>query len=248
MRISVMQDAAAVADEGARVFTASAIEAIGREGRFTVALSGGSTPRILHARLADANGPFRSRVAWQSCEFFWGDERHVPPDHADSNYRMARETLLDPLQIAASQIHRIRAELPDASAAAIDYEQTLRAFFAQVAFPPIHLQLLGMGPDGHTASLFPGTSAVHEPSRWVIAPWVEKFQTFRITLSPPAINAAARVVFLVTGADKADALREVIEGARDPDKVPAQIVAPSSGDVNWIVDRAAASKLSARPR
>lgn len=244
MRIRVEVDGQAVANAAAQVFADTAAEAVARSGRFTVALSGGSTPRLLHAQLIDARAPFRSCVPWDVCHFFWGDERHVPPDHADSNFRMAHETLLAPLHIRDPQIHRIRAEMPDASDAAANYERELRSFFGEVAFPPIDLQLMGMGPDGHTASLFPGTAAVHERAKWVVAPWVEKLRTFRITLSPPAINASVRVMFMVVGADKADALRNVLEGLRDPDRWPAQVIAPATGDLVWIVDRAAAARLS----
>lgn len=222
-----------------------ASDAAARRGRFSVALSGGSTPRTLHARLADPSGPYHARIDWTAWHVFWGDDRHVPPDHQDSNYRMARETLLDHVSIPDAQIHRMRTELPATDAAA-DYERELRAFFGAAAFPRFDLVLLGMGPDGHTASLFPGTGAVHEGSRWVMAPWVEKLRTFRITLSPPAINAAALAMFVVVGSDKAEVLKEVLEGPRDPDRLPAQIVAPASGSLVWIVDRAAGALLSRR--
>lgn len=244
MSIRVVADAAAVAEAAAAALVEQALAAIGRTGRFTLALSGGSTPRLLHARLADPGGPFRPRVLWTSCQFFWGDERHVPPDHADSNFRMARETLLDPLGIADAQIHRMRGDLPAADAAT-RYQEELERFFGPQPFPRFDLILLGMGPDGHTASLFPGTSAVHERSKWVVAPWVEKLKTFRITLTPPVINAASHVTFVVAGGDKAGALRDVIEGPRDPDRLPAQVIAPVSGSLDWVVDKAAAARLTA---
>jgi 6-phosphogluconolactonase len=155
---------------------------------------------------------------------------------------MARETLLDRVPVAPAHIHRMRTEL-EAATAAREYEAELRSFFPGRAWPRFDLALMGMGPDAHTASLFPGTPAIQERERWVVAPWVEKFRTFRVTLTPPAINASAHIVFMVAGADKADALRDVFAGPRDPDRWPSQIVDPLDGDLLWLVDRAAASKL-----
>jgi 6-phosphogluconolactonase len=228
----------AAAEELARL----AERSIAEHGRFAWALSGGSTPRALYRLLAA--GPFRRRIDWSRVHFFWGDERHVPPDHAESNYRMAREAMLDALNPPAENVHRIRAEEPDARAAADLYEEELRSFFALNAgeWPRFDLMLLGLGKDGHTASLFPGGDAVHERERLVVAPWVEAQKTFRITLTPPVINNAARSIFLVSGDDKAEAMRAVLEGTREPERYPAQIV---KGNVLWMTDRSAARLLKA---
>ena len=223
----------AAADEVVR----RAEEAVREHGRFTWVLSGGSTPRDLYRLLASP--PHCDRMPWSAVHVFWGDERHVPPDHPDSNFRMAREALLDAVPLPAANVHRIRAEEPDAAAAANAYEAELRAFFPE-GWPRFDLVLLGLGRDAHTASLFPGGTAVRERERLVVAPWVESQHTFRITLTPPVLNHARRCMFLVSGEDKAEALRAVLEGARDPERYPAQIV---EGRSLWMVDRAAARLL-----
>jgi 6-phosphogluconolactonase len=178
--------------------------------------------------------------------FFWGDERHVPLDDPDSNYRMAKESLLSKIPVPAANIFPIPADNPDASGAAEAYELTLRKFFALAPgeFPRFDLILLGMGPDGHTASLFPETAALKEKSRLVVANWVEKLNTSRITFTLPVLNAARCVLFLVSGIDKAAALHEVLEGNVPDEKFPSRLVRPSAGKLIWIVDRAAASELS----
>jgi 6-phosphogluconolactonase len=221
----------------------AATEAIAQRGRFTIALSGGSTPKNLY-RLIAANAS--ASLPWTQMFFFWGDERHVPPDDPDSNYRMAKEALLSKVPIPPANIFRIPAENPDASAAAETYEQTLRKFFslARGEFPRFDLILLGMGPDGHTASLFPETEALQEKSRLVVANWVEKMQTSRITLTLPVLNAARCVAFLVSGTDKAAVLHEVLEGNAPAEKYPSRLVQPSEGKLIWFIDRAAASELS----
>ncbi|HEX4964078.1 MAG TPA: 6-phosphogluconolactonase [Thermoanaerobaculia bacterium] len=222
--------------------TARAEEAVRERGRFAWALSGGSTPRDLYRLLAAA--PYRDRMPWSSVHVFWGDERHVPPDHPESNFRMAREAMLDAVPLAAANVHRIRAEEPDAAAAAAAYEAELRAFFALAPgeWPRFDLILLGLGKDAHTASLFPGGTAVHESERLVVAPWVPAQSTFRITLTPPVLDHARLAAFLASGDDKAEPLRAVLEGARDPERWPAQIV---TGNRLWLVDQAAARLLSA---
>lgn len=248
--IEILDDKEAITRAAAAAFTARAATAVAAQGRFTVALAGGSTPRDLYRLLADANEPYRARLPWEKSHFFWGDERHVPPDHADSNYRMAREAMLDAVPVPPENVHRILAENPDAAAAAAQYEAELRTFFspapgAAAAPPRFDLVLLGLGPEGHTASLFPGSPALHEGERWVVAPWVEKFSTFRITLTPPVLNRAAAVLFLVAGEEKADALHAVLEEVGDADLYPARIVRPEGGDLLWLLDRAAAKRLSA---
>ncbi|MBM3222749.1 MAG: 6-phosphogluconolactonase, partial [Candidatus Tectomicrobia bacterium] len=192
-----------------------------------------------------ASATYRDQVPWQHIEFFWGDERHVPPDHSDSNYRMAHEAMLSKVPVPATHVHRILAE-QDAQHAADGYEATLRTSFnlAVEALPRFDLVLLGMGPDGHTASLFPGTTAVHEQKHLVAAPWVEKFNTFRITLTPPVLCNAAYVLFAAGGADKTETLREVMQGPYQPDLYPSQIVRPTHGTLLWLVDQAAARLLS----
>ena len=213
--------------------------AIRERGRFTVALSGGSTPRGLHQELV-AN--FSSQLLWENVFFFWGDERHVPPDDSESNYRMANESLLSKLPIPADHAFRIQSERPDAGEAAQAYEQTLRNFFRPApAFPRLDLVLLGMGPDGHTASLFPGTTALEERHHFVVANWVEKFSTFRITLTFPVLNHAACVMFLVGGSEKAEMVRRALT---DPGaNLPCQKICPDDGELIWFLDQAAAARL-----
>jgi 6-phosphogluconolactonase len=218
-------------------------EAIEKRGRFTIALSGGSTPRSLYSLIA-ANAA--ASVAWQKVFFFWGDERHVGPKDPESNYRMVEESLFSKISIPAGNIFRVPSENPDAAAAADIYEQTLHKFFetAPGAFPRFDVILLGMGPDGHTASLFPETAALKEKSRWVVANWVDKLQTYRITLTLPVLNQARLVAFLISGTDKAPALHEVLEGKGPGEKYPSKLVHPVDGKLVWFVDRAASSELS----
>jgi 6-phosphogluconolactonase len=228
---------------GAEEVIHAANDAVARRGRFTIALSGGSTPKNLYALIAANAG---ASLPWDRMFFFWGDERHVPPDDPDSNYRMAKETLLSKVAIPPANVFRIPAENPDASAAAAAYEGTLRKFFAPAPgeFPRFDVILLGMGPDGHAASLFPETEALRENSRLVIANWVEKLKTSRITFTLPVLNAARCVAFLVSGIDKAAALHEVLEGSAPAEKYPSKLVRPTDGKLIWFVDRAAASELS----
>jgi 6-phosphogluconolactonase len=240
-RLATPQDLFQAAAE--EVITA-ATDAIAERGRFTIALSGGSTPRSLYTLIA-ANA--NSSLPWEKIFFFWGDERHVPPTDTESNYRMAEETILSKVPVPPANIFRVPTENPDASAAAEAYEQTLRKFFELAAgeFPRFDLILLGMGPDGHTASLFPETAALQEKSRLVVANWVEKLHAYRITLTLPVLNAARRVAFLVSGGDKASVLHEVLEGDAPGEKYPSKLIRPSDGKLIWFLDRAAASELSA---
>ena len=214
--------------------------AIREHGKFAVALSGGSTPRGLHQELVTH---FASRLDWSKVFFFWGDERHVAPDSSDSNYRMANETLLSKLPIPPENIFRVRSELPDARQAAAKYEQTLQQFFHlnSDSFPRFDFILLGMGPDGHTASLFPGTAALQERDRLVVANWVEKLNTFRITFTYPVLNDATCVMFLVNGDEKAEMVRRAL---KDPAaNLPCQKVRPDDGELLWYLDKGAALKL-----
>jgi len=206
-----------------------------------VALSGGSTPRATYTLLA--SDEFAARVDWPRVHVLWGDERCVPPDHPESNYRMARETLLDKIPIPAENVYRIRGELPPDQAATA-YQAELEAILGTIG--RFDLILLGMGEDGHTASLFPGTAAIHEQTRWVVAHYVDKLSAWRVTLTPVVINAAARVTFLVSGAGKAERLREVLDGPHQPDVLPAQIVRPTGGRLLWLADAAAAVHVRQR--
>jgi 6-phosphogluconolactonase len=220
----------------------AANQAVAQRGRFTIALSGGSTPKNLYTLLA-TNA--RTSLPWDRMNFFWSDERHVPPEDQESNYRMAEEAMLSKVPVAASNVFRVSTENPDAAAAAEAYEQTLRKFFAVEAeqVPRFDLILLGMGPDGHTASLFPETTALREKSRLVVANWVEKLKTSRITFTLPLLNAADCVAFLVSGTDKASVLHEVLEGNAPGEQYPAKLVRPADGKLIWFLDRAAASGL-----
>jgi len=244
--IEIYPDATHLARAAAEQFVALAGTAIAARGRFAVALAGGSTPRAMYALLATEE--FAPRVNWACVHLFWGDERCVPPDHAQSNYRMAGETLLDHVPLPKENIHRIRGEIEPAQAAT-EYERTLRAFFSAPGAPSpcFDLILLGMGADGHTASLFPGTAAIRERERWVVAHYVDRLSAWRITMSPVLINAAANVTFLVAGEGKAERLRQVLTGPYQPDTLPAQIVQPHSGRLRWLVDAAAASLLGDHP-
>lgn len=228
----------------AEEFIHAATDAVERRGRFAVALSGGSTPKSLYALLA-VNAS--SSLPWSQMFFFFGDERHVPPDDPESNYRMANESLFSKAPIPAGNIFRVPTENPNADGAAAAYDQTLRNFFGVKPgeIPSFDLILLGMGPDGHTASLFPETDALKEKSRLVVANWVEKLKASRITLTLPVLNAARCVAFLVSGTDKAPALHEVLEGNASGEKYPSKLIQPEDGKLIWFVDRAAASDLSA---
>ncbi len=220
----------------------SAQEAVEQRGRFTIALSGGSTPKSLFNLLA-TNA--KTVLPWDRMFFFWGDERHVPPTDPDSNYRMADETMLSKIPVAAGNVFRVPAENPDAAAAAEAYEQTLRKFFQLKPgeLPVFDLILLGMGPDGHTASLFPNTAGLQEKSRLVIANWVEKLKTSRLSLTLPVLNAARCVTFLVSGTDKATVLKTVLEEDVPGEQYPSKLVRPTNGKLIWLIDRAAASEL-----
>ncbi len=212
-----------------------------RGRRFCVALAGGSTPRRLYQLLADAH--YRTQVDWTQIEFFFGDERTVPPDHADSNFRMVNEALLTQLDLPDRQIHRMRGECDDLDAAAAEYASEIGKVLGGTS-PAFDLVLLGMGRDGHTASLFPGTAALSERRRWVVPNLVPQLDTYRLTLTAPILNHASCLLFLVAGAEKRNALAAVLEGPRDPRRFPSQLVRPERGEVLWLVDRAAAAGLS----
>jgi 6-phosphogluconolactonase len=246
-RLLVVAEQTALAKEAAERCVRIAQEALARGGRFTIALSGGSTPKSLYSLLADE--PYSTRVPWSKTHVFWGDERAVPPGDPDSNFGMAKATLLDRVPIPADRVHRIQAERPDLNVTAREYEAEIASVFAvpPTGDPPsFDLILLGLGPDGHTASLFPHTEAVRETSRWVVPNHVPTLKTDRVTLTAPILNRAATVLFLVAGTDKAPALQAVLEGPADPDRLPAQLIRPTAGRLIWLVDRAAAGMLTTR--
>lgn len=248
-QVRVYRDSDELALKAARLFARLADQYVVGSGRFTVALSGGSTPRKMFELLAQE--PFLDTVPWSSIYFFWGDERTVAPDHADSNYRMAREALLSKAPIPEENIFRIPAEMDDAERAAQEYSMALARFFLSTqtktaplaSLPRFDLVLLGMGADGHTASLFPHTAALEARNRIAVANYVEKFNAHRITLSADAINNARNVTFVLAGEDKAEALKAVLEGERNPQQYPSQLIHPQNGSLLWMVDEAAARLL-----
>jgi 6-phosphogluconolactonase len=242
--VRVLPDAAALSRAAADEFLRAARAAIEQRGRFLVALSGGSTPKAMFGLLAADEAAGRNALPWDEVQVFFGDERHVPPDHPESNYRMANEALLSRVPIPPANVHRFRAEL-DAARAAVEYENELRSVFGFGAgeVPRFDLIMLGMGPDGHTASLFPGSAALMEQNALVCANWVEKFDSHRITFTFPLLNAAAEVLFVAGGADKADVLRHVFRGDPSGRSYPAQAVRPAAGRLLWLVDEAAAAAL-----
>lgn len=211
--------------------------------RFMVALSGGTTPRILFQRLTIPR--VQDSLDWSRVHIFWADERCVPAHHAESNYRMARELLLKHVPLPQENIHRVLTEL-GAEGAARQYEEELAATFgveAGGAKPVFDLVLLGMGSDGHTASLFPGTKVLEEQERWAAPVYVEKLSSWRITLTVPVLNAARVVLFMVTGTDKAQVIHEVLLGPEQDSKFPAQLVQPASGNLHWFLDKQAGAEL-----
>lgn len=242
--IRVVSDGAALAELAARLFVEAAAASIATRDDFAVALSGGSTPRAMFQRLAQT--PLREQVDWSKLHVFWGDERTVPPDSPESNYHMARQALLAHVPVPDDQIHRMQGEL-DPYRAAADYEAVLRQVFQlgqQPRLPVFDLQLLGIGSDGHTASLFPGTPALHERGRLCVANPVPQLQTTRLTLTPPVITASALVLVLAAGAEKAEAVARAIQGEWDFDTTPSQLLRHSEGRVVWLLDPEAAADLT----
>jgi 6-phosphogluconolactonase len=242
--IRILADANGIAQTAAAEFLEAARESVREKGSFSIALAGGSTPKTLYGLLA-SNPLLQAKVPWSKIQFFFGDERHVLPDNAESNFRMANEAMLAKAPIDPKQVHRIKSEKRNAAEAAVQYEDDLRASFGLAAdqLPRFDLVLLGMGPEGHTASLFPGTKALKEERRLVVSNWVGKLYTDRITLTPPVLNNAARLIFMVHGEEKAPALKAVLEGPYEPEQLPAQLIRPNLGKVLWLVDPSAASML-----
>ncbi|HEY6805311.1 MAG TPA: 6-phosphogluconolactonase [Pyrinomonadaceae bacterium] len=242
--VQILSDADELAEAAAQAIVSLARNAVSARGAFTIALSGGSTPKRLYELLANPGREYRDQFPWSQTLFFWTDERHVPPDNSESNFRMTDEAMLSHVPVPGGNVHRFLAELPDAQEVASEYETQLRNSF-QNSLPAFDLILLGLGPDGHTASLFPGTTALTETERWVTAPWVEKFNSYRLTMTLPVLNNAAVVMFLVSGKDKATILNEVLSEGEA--KFPAQLIKPTHGELRWLVDKAAISGPQASP-
>lgn len=239
--VQVFETAENVARAAAVHFVELANDAVADHDLFHVALAGGNTPRRMYELLA--GDQFRSDIDWTTVHLFFGDERFVPPNHPESNYRLASAALISQVDIPAPNVHRIEMEA-NATSSAARYENELRDFFLDVEVPPFDLVLLGLGADGHTASLFPDTSALGVTDKWVVANWVEKLASYRITLTPSAINGAGQVTFLVAGSNKAAAVKAVLEGPLQPEKLPAQLIKPEAGILTWLLDSQAASMLS----
>ena len=247
--IRILTGLEAIARCAAQEFLQAATSAVAEKDSFAVALAGGSTPKALYSLLVGDAG-LRAQLPWDKMHLYFGDERNVGPDHGDSNFRMAAETLISKSPLKPEQVTRIKGEYKDTEKAAQEYEQALRASFklANGQFPRFDLVLLGMGNEGHTLSLFPGTKALHETKRIAVRNWIGKLYTERITLTAPAVNQAAHVIFMVTGADKALALKGVLEGPYEPEQLPAQMIQPQNGKLLWLVDTAAGGMLTTRLR
>lgn len=264
-RLTITPDENALAEAAAERITALIEQSIADRGSALVSLTGGSTPRRLYALLADATRPWRTRIDWARVHLFWGDERHVPPDHKDSNYGMAKAALLDHVPVPPSQVHRMRGELPDAADAARAYEQELRDGFTAAGRADLtfDVMLLGLGEDAHIASIFPGSELLQRPvkgrptpdeasddggghpftERRVAAIWAPHLNAWRITLTPPALLDARAILMVVAGATKADAVRAALDDTPDVTRRPAQLLREVGERVEWVLDRAAAAHV-----
>jgi 6-phosphogluconolactonase len=242
--IKILPDIAAIAGQAASAFANAAERAVKERGVFRVAMAGGSTPKTLYAILVSE--PFRSQLPFEKMRLFFGDDRHVPPDHPDSNYRMVNENFIAKTSIKPEQVFRMKTELQDTEKAALEYEQILRTQFALKPgeLPRFDLMMLGMGNEGHTLSLFPATTALRDNGRLVVRTWVGKLYTERITCTAPVANNSAAVLFMIAGADKAPALKAVLEGPYEPDQLPTQYIKPENGKLIFLVDSAAGGMLS----
>ncbi len=241
MHIAIYPDIDTLSQQAAQYVVCIASESIASRGRFMIALSGGTTPRKLYSLLGSE--PYISQIDWELVHIFWGDERCVPPDNSDSNYFTAQEVLLNRIPIHKFQVHRMPADQPDRDAASQAYTAEIQRTFGTQGIPVFDLIQLGMGPEGHTASLFPHQASLHETQRLVMPVSVPKPPPDRLTFTPPLLNAARNILFLVTGSDKADALQSILEGAYQPEEYPAQIVRPPNGEVVWMLDKAIAAKI-----
>lgn len=244
-QVRILADGAAIARYAAQRFVQIAEDAAAQKGSFEVALSGGSTPKALYSLLV--NDPaFRAKVPWEKMFVFFGDERHVGPEDSLSNYRMAVETMISKSPLKPEQVFRVKGEYPEAEQAALEYERDIRAHFklSDGQFPRFDFIFLGMGEEGHIASLFPGTKALHETRRIAVHNWVGKVLMDRITLTAPAINNAANIIVMVAGLEKAPALTAVLERVYEPEQLPAQMIQPVNGNLLWLVDAAAGRMLT----
>jgi 6-phosphogluconolactonase len=242
----VLDDEAAVATAAADHITSLVERSVKARGSAVVSLTGGTTPRRLYARLGDPGHEWRQRIDWTRVHLFWGDERHVPPDHQDSNYGMARDALVGHVPVPSSQVHRMRGEIAEAREAAESYERELRDAFAAAGRTDrtFDVMLLGLGEDAHIASIFPGSELLtRDDERRTAAVWAPHLDAWRITLTPAAILDARAILLIVAGAAKASAVRAAIEEPEDVRRFPAQLLRPAVDRVTWIIDRAAAGQL-----
>ena len=241
---SIWTSPSTLALAAARVFADAVAQAVADHGGARIAISGGTTPKAMFALLADPSQTFAKSIPWDKLQLYWVDERCVPPDNSESNFHMTNEAMLSKVPLPAENIHRMEGEL-DPEEAASRYESVLRNTMRLegAELPVFDLVLLGMGDDGHTASLFPHTAALHEMSRLVVANHVLQKETWRITLTWPVINQGRQVAFLIEGAGKANILAEVLTGPRDPERLPSQLIRPSTGKLQFLLDDAAAAKL-----
>jgi 6-phosphogluconolactonase len=251
-RLTVVPDERALAAPAAERMTALIAGAIDARGGAMVSLTGGTTPRALYAALADPAQPWRGRIDWSGVHLFWGDERHVPPDHKDSNFGMANDALVKHVPIPATQVHRMRGEIADAHDAAQQYEDELRAAFAAAGRNDVmfDVMLLGLGEDAHIASIFPGSELLDSRSGGprAAAIWAAHLNAWRITLTPAALLDSRVIVMLVSGASKADAVYAALESPLDVRRWPAQLLRDAGDRVEWIIDSPAAARLPASPR
>jgi 6-phosphogluconolactonase len=244
--IYILKDGPAIARRAAEIFVEAAQSAVQRSGTFTVALAGGSTPKLLYSLLA-TDPALRAKLPWDKMQLFFGDERHVGPDDPQSNYKMAFDSMIGKVPLKPAQVHRMKGEVPDAEQAAREYEQELQNHFQlkEGQLPRFDLVLVGMGDEGHCLSLFPGTKALHPaPGRTVVSNWVGKLFTERITITAPVASNAAMSLFTVTGKEKSLALKAVLEGPYEPEQLPSQLLQPTNGKLLWLVDQTAAAMLS----
>jgi 6-phosphogluconolactonase len=242
--IQLFPDVSAIARRAAEIFIASAQHSVKDRGVFRVAMAGGSTPKTLYALLTTE--PFRSQLPFEKMQLFFGDDRHVPPDHADSNFRMVSENFISKTPIKPEQVFRMKTELQNTEKAALEYEQILKTQFALKPgeLPRFDLMMLGMGNEGHTLSLFPATTALRDNGRLVVRTWVGKLYTERVTCTAPVANNSAAVLFMIAGADKALALKAVLEGPYEPEQLPTQLIKPANGNLYFLIDAAAGASLS----